>query len=86
MKKTISREDSSPRIDAVLGNKTLEPISNIEVVAIAYDEYDNAVGFSRTFIDKLGKGESQDIAFTWPKPFTSNIVKIEIIPRVFGKK
>ena len=85
LKKTISREDYSPRVDATLANKTLEPISNIETVAIVYDEYDNAVGFSRTFIDRLGKGESQDIAFTWPEPFTSGVVKIEIIPRVMNR-
>lgn len=86
LKKTISREDYSPRVDATLENTTLEPISGIEIVAIVYGEDGNALGFSRTFIDKLKKGESQDIAFTWPEPFTSNVVKIEIIPRVYGKK
>ncbi|MBM2817667.1 MAG: hypothetical protein HW401_257 [Parcubacteria group bacterium] len=85
LKKAISREDSSPRIDATLGNNTLETIQNIEVVAIAYGEDENALGFSRTFIDKLTKGGSQDIAFTWPEPFTSNAVRIEIIPRVMNR-
>lgn len=85
LNKTISREESSPRIDATLENKTLQPISKIEVVAIAYDNDGNALGFSRTFIDKIGKGELQDIVFTWPRPFSSNVIKIEIIPRVYGK-
>ena len=86
MKKTISREEFSPRVDATLENATLESISDIEAVAIVYGEDENALGFSRTFIDKLNKGESQNIAFTWPEPFASNIVKIEIIPRIYGKK
>ena len=86
LKKTISREDYSPRVDATLANNTLKPISNIEVVAIVYGEDGNSLGFSRTFIDKLNKEESQDVSFTWPEPFTSNAVKIEIIPRVYGKK
>lgn len=84
LKKTISREDYSPRVDATLENTTLEPISGIEVVGIVYGEDGNALGFSRTFVDKLNKGESQDIVFTWPEPFTSNVVKIEIIPRVIN--
>ena len=86
LKKTISREEFSPRVDATLENATLESISDIEAVAIVYGEDENALGFSRTFIDKLNKGESQNIAFTWPEPFASNIVKIEIIPRIYGKK
>ena len=85
LKKAISREDSSPRIDATLENNTIETIQNIEVVAIAYGEDENALGFSRTFIDKLAKGGSQDIAFTWPEPFISNAVKIEIISRVMNR-
>lgn len=86
LKKTISREETSPRIDAAMKNEMFQPIFNIEVVAIAYSGDGNALGFSRTFIDKLDKGESRDITFTWPNHFSSKVVKIEIIGRVFGKK
>lgn len=86
LKKTISYENYLPRVDAVLENHTLESIFKIEVVAIVYDKYDNAVGFSRTFIDKLEKRESQSITFTWPEPLVSDVVKIEIIPRIYGEK
>lgn len=86
LKKAISQEDYSPRVDATLENTTLDPIFNIEVVVIAYGEDGNALGFSRTFIDKLNKSQSEDIVFTWPEPFNSNVVKIEIIPRVISKK
>lgn len=86
LKKTISNENYLPRVDATLENQTLEPMFKIEAVAIVYDKYDNAVGFSRTFIDKLEKGKSQNITFTWLEPFVSDVVKIEIIPRIYGKK
>lgn len=86
LKKTISRENYLPRVDATLENKTLDPIYNIEAVAIVYGEDGNALGFSRTFIDKIDKEESQSITFTWPQPFDTNVVQIEIIPRVLGKK
>ena len=84
MNEKISNEDESPRLDATLENNTIQPILNIEVVVIAYDESGNALGFSRTFIDKINKGESQNITFTWPNPFGSDIAKIEIIPRVMN--
>lgn len=84
LKKSISLEDYSPRVDATLENKTLEPIFGIEVVAILYGEDGNALGFSRTFIDRINKDQFQNIVFTWPEPFTSSVVKIEIIPRVMN--
>lgn len=84
MNEKISNEDESPRLDATLENNTIQPILNIEVVVIAYDESGNALGFSRTFIDKINKGESQNITFTWPNPFGSSVAKIEIIPRVMN--
>lgn len=83
-KKIISREESLPRLDVTLSNKTLQPILKIEVIAIVYGEDGNALGFSRTFIDRLDKGEAQDITFTWTKPFGSKIEKIEIIPRIIN--
>ena len=86
IKKSISHEESSPRIDATLQNMTLQPIPRTEVIVIIYDEDGNALGFSRTFIDKFDKGESNDIVFTWPRQFSSNAVKIEVIPRVYGRK
>lgn len=86
VKKSISNEESFPRVDATLQNATLQPIPRTEVVAIVYSEDGNALGFSRTFIDKFNKGESHNIVFTWPRQFSSSAVKIEIIPRVYGKK
>lgn len=86
LKKIVSREDASPRLDVTVENKTLQSILNIEFVAIVYGENGNALGFSRTFIDKLQKGELQDITFTWTRPFSSDVVRVEIIGRVYGKK
>ncbi len=67
--KSLSREDALPRIDANVQNLSLIPFSNIEIVAIVYDGKDNAIGASRTYIDKLEKDQSADVVFTWPAPF-----------------
>lgn len=86
LRKSVSEEKHSPRLDVTLKNMTLNPMYEIEIVAIIYGEDDNVLAFSRTFIDKLNGEQSQDITFTWPEPFGSNAIKIEIIPRVIGKK
>jgi hypothetical protein len=80
--KTITNEDTIPRVSATLSNKTLKPISNIDVTAILYDSEGNAVSFSSTKIDTIAKESSEEVVFTWPEPFTKKIYSIEIIPKV----
>lgn len=85
LSRTISKEDTNPRVDAVLKNKTLQSIKDIEVIAVLYDSDDNAIAFSKSKIDSLGKEESQDVIFTWPEPFGKKVYKIEIISKILGK-
>lgn len=82
LSKTITNEDTIPRVSAVLSNKTLKTISNIEVIAILYDIEDNAVAFSSTKIDSIAKESFEEVIFTWPEPLASKIYRIEIIPKV----
>ena len=82
----LSRQDTSPKLEAKISNRTLNPYSNVEVVAIIYNEEGNGVLSSRTFIDRIGdKGES-NIVFTWPEPITFNPSKIEVIPNLALKQ
>lgn len=67
--KVLSNEDTKPRLDARIENKSSRPQSHIETVAIVYDDKENAIGASRTVIDKLDVGETADAIFTWPAPF-----------------
>lgn len=78
----ISNIDTSPRVDATLKNGTIVDISNINVVAIAYDINDNAMAVSATLVDKLKADSSYDLVFTWNLPFPSFPSRVEIIPRV----
>jgi hypothetical protein len=78
----MSREDSSPRLTAVIANKTINQIKNIEAVGIVYGADGNTIAFSRTVIDVLeGKG-SKEINFNWPKPFSGIQVRTEIVLKV----
>lgn len=85
LSKQLSKEDSKPRVDVVIKNKTLKPIENIEFIAVLYDVDDNAVAFSKTVLDVLGKDSTENITFTWPEPFSKKIYKTEIISKVLSR-
>jgi len=65
----LSREDVAPRVDAFVENKSLNAVSNVEVVAIVFEDKDRAVGASRTLINRIPALGSTPIVFTWPRPF-----------------
>ncbi len=79
---SLTRTDESPKLTAKVQNKTLRQYSNIEVVAIIYDELGNGFMASRTYIDKLGDKQSKEVSFTWPEPLTASSSRIEIIPKL----
>ena len=74
---------SSPKLMTNISNKDLDSYSNIEVVAILYDEQGNAMGASRTFVDKINGGETIPLTFTWPTSFKAVPTRIEVIPKLF---
>ncbi len=79
--KVLTGEIEKPRIDAIVRNNSLVPVNRIEVVAIVYDNKENAIAASRTFVDSLARDASAHVTFTWPLPFVNPSV-VEIIPRV----
>jgi|SRR3989344_144190 len=72
----------APRLTALITNPNLSPVSDIEVVAIIYDIAENALASSRTTVDLLRSGESAEISFTWPEPFSGLAVRQEFLYRV----
>lgn len=78
--KVLSGETDLPRVDAVVENKSTEDVEQIEIVSIVYDNRGNAVGSSRTFIDRLVAGSSQHVTFTWPQPFltTKEVCRVPV--------
>jgi len=83
--KQISKEETKPRLDVVLKNKTLNTINNIEITAILYDLDDNAIAFSKTMIDSLVRDTPEMITFTWPEPFIKKVYRIETISKVLDR-
>lgn len=71
-----------PKLSADVVNNTLYDYKNIEVVAILFGSDGNALNASSTFIEELPQQKTHKIYFTWPKPFTASVARIEIIPRL----
>lgn len=72
--------DTRPILSAVIKNNSLFTIPEIDVVAILYDANHNAVSTSRTYLEDLAGEEIRNISFTWPEPFSKEVIAKEIIP------
>lgn len=73
---------SSPKLEADLVNKTLTELRNVDVFAILYDENDNVMTASKTFVDKLPKNGRVGVVFTWPHALTARPTRIDIFPQI----
>ena len=83
--KNLVNEDTKPKLLVTIKNSSLKQITNIESVAILYDENNNAIAFSKTKIDSIDKDSTYDIVFTWPEKFNAKVVKIDIVSKVIPK-
>jgi hypothetical protein len=76
----ITRLEDSPRIRAIVKNNGVELIRNLEVVAIVYDVSGNAIAASGTLFKDAPVNTDLEAFFTWPKPFTTEFSRFELIP------
>ncbi len=65
----LSRQDSNPRVDAIVQNRSLFDARSVGAVVIVSDEKGNALGVSKTFIDSIPRSSEASIVFTWPEAF-----------------
>jgi len=72
--------DVNPHLTATIENNSLFNIPEVSVVAILYDEKNNAVNASSTYLDQLSAEEKTSLNFTWPLPLSKKIQKTEILP------
>lgn len=78
----LTNQDTAPKLSAPIENKTLFNFTDIPVVVILYNQKDNAIASSQTFIDVLPQGESTQVFYSWPEPFGDSVSRIEVIPRI----
>ena len=71
--------DGRPRLNVEIENTTLKTLQDVFVVALLYDQNDNAIGASRTYVSRIGASERKSIFFTWPEPLGIPIARTEVI-------
>ena len=80
---SLMAESSIPKLFATISdNSPIIPLLNIQIAAILYDANDNAISISKTYVHDIQPDKPQQIFFTWPKPFSTPIVRYEILPMI----
>jgi hypothetical protein len=70
---TLVNSTTTPRITGKITNTSTVTIPEIELDVFVLDANENVVAASRSFVDNLLKGSTQDFVFTWPKPFNLGV-------------
>lgn len=78
--KQVSNTDTAPRVAATITNASVADLMNLTFVAVVFDPAGNAFGASQTAVPRLNAGESQQIVFTWPSPFPTQVGSVDVIP------
>ncbi len=78
----LDEEIDATRLTAILQNQSLVPLEAVQVVAILYDENDNAITASKTELPRVAPGTRANAYFTWSFPLTQTVARIEILPRI----
>jgi len=76
----FTNEDTIPKLSAVIRNNSLFIIPELNAVAILYDEFNNALSASSTYVPLLNRESSVNINFTWRSPMPKKVFTKEIIP------
>lgn len=80
--KVLSDAFESPKVTADVVNKTLLNIRNLDTFIILYDEEENVINVSKTFIEYLPKSSRYPVVFTWPESLPKNPQRVDIFPQV----
>lgn len=71
-----------PQVTAVVTNTSTTDLYDIDVAVIVYDEQENVLTTSFTFIEELSRGLGHEVFFTWQEPFSEAPARIEVLPFV----
>ncbi|MBP6856083.1 MAG: hypothetical protein KBC42_02950 [Candidatus Pacebacteria bacterium] len=78
--KGLGSLETVPKAYATLRNESFIDVGKFPVIAVVYDQLDNAIGVSRTIVDGLPKQTEVKVNFSWLYPFGKNAQTLEILP------
>jgi len=75
----LTQVNGEPRVTGELENRGFDTVSDIDSIVILYNQSDNAIGVSSTYIKEIEPNQSKNIVFTWPQNFVGEVARFEII-------
>lgn len=69
-------------VEAILRNREVRELRDITITAIVYGQDQNAIASSETLVEYIAPLESVRVTWTWPQPFTEDVGRVELIPRI----
>jgi len=71
---------NAPRVEAVLANPSITPLSNVPVVVMVRDKDGNVIGASSTVVPLIAAQGSAAALFTWNGAFAGTPTALEVVP------
>lgn len=78
----LAEFEGGTRLEVVVFNEGLEPVEDMEIVALLSDINSNVIAASKTSVNFLSGEEEIDVVFTWSDPFIESAVKIDLFPLI----
>lgn len=78
-KQTLDFE-TKPRLTASAKNSAVSDAEDVVFIAVLFDPAGNAFATSQTIVPLIPAGESVDLVFTWPDPFTQQVGRVDVTP------
>jgi hypothetical protein len=80
LEKTYTDETNASSLIVKVQNSGVQTIEHFPMAVVLYDQDENAIGFSKTFVDTLKGKEYYEAPFTWPFDRGGKVVSIEVLP------
>ena len=76
----LGGSSSAPRIQAVLTNNSITPLTNVQAVVFVHDSTGDIIAASATVVPTVPAQGTATALFTWNAPFSGVPALIEVIP------
>jgi len=80
--KNTANRSTAPQVTATARNASVDTLNKVSFVAVIFDPSGNAFEASATAIDIFPPETSNDLVFTWPVPFASDVGHVDVLPQI----
>jgi hypothetical protein len=78
----MDNNEDTPTLKAIINNDSIYDLPEFDVVAILYDQENNAINASKTHKDGLNNNSNTNVFFTWPEPLEGFPVTQDILIQI----